>query len=148
MANDLRYKRLVTAKMAGLSGEYASAYGLMDTLLGQFPEDTEVHRLYGNILELDAFTDGVVRPMDPRLRRARWHYRRLMSAQEGGYFAFFDLAEHFSNIGRLRIARHLFLRFVEMCEGVSAEECGDELASSLDWLGANAKDDEARAASS
>lgn len=140
MANDLRYKRLMAAKMAGLSGEYASAYSLMDTLLGQFPYDAEVHRLYGNILELDAFSEDVIRPMDSRLRKARRHYRVLMSDQDGGYFALFDFAEHFANIGRLRIAGHFFRRFVERCEGVSTAECEEELASSLDWLRDNAVD--------
>ena len=60
MANDLRYRRLGRAKMAGLSGDFAVAYKLMDTLLGQFPDDPEIHRLYGNILELDAFSDEIL----------------------------------------------------------------------------------------
>ena len=134
MANDLRYRRLVTAKMAGLSRDYPAAYALMDTLLGQFPDDAEVHRLYGNILELDAFSEEVVRPTDARLRRARQHYRHLMKVGEGGYMALFDLAEHFSNVGKLSVAESLFHLFVKQCEGRPAAECEDELESSLDWL--------------
>jgi len=120
--------------MAGLSGDFAVAYKLMDTLLGQFPDDPEIHRLYGNILELDAFSDEEVYPMDARLRKARRHYRRLMEAGANGYMALFDLAEHFANIGRENVARALFHRFVQECEGRPVQECEEELASSLEWL--------------
>ena len=68
MANDLRYRRLERARVVSLAGKFSAAYKGLDELLRQNPDDIEVHRLYGNVLETDAFSQDDIIPSDARLR--------------------------------------------------------------------------------
>ena len=136
MANDLRYKRLERAKFASLTGEYSVAYKGLDELLRQNPDDIEVHRLYGNVLELDAFSNDDVVSVDTKLKAARRHYRHILSIDSSNPFALFDLAEHFSNIGRNRVASALFEEFLRQSkvQRLDEHEYEDELRRTKAWL--------------
>lgn len=112
MASDLRYKRLATAKMAGLSVAMPLRIGLWINCLVSFlmmPKCIVCTEIFWS---WTLFLEGTVRPMDSRLRKAREHYSHLMISREGGCFALFDLAGYFFNIGKLRVAEHLFRQFV------------------------------------
>src|ERR1700761_964493 len=102
MTNDLRFKRLERARLAGLVGEYEAAYQLLDVLLAHSPGDIEVRRLYGNILEMHAFFEKENLPMSAKLRCARAHYRQIIKTDPANHLAIFDLAEHFANIGKIQ----------------------------------------------
>lgn len=134
MINDLRFKRLERAKLAGLAGEYEAAYHLLDVLLAQAPDDIEARRLYGNILEMHAFSEETDLPMDARLRGARIHYRHIIKIGSGNLLAIFDLAEHFANIGRIQFAGRLFRRFAELHQQSARDEFSDELDEAESWL--------------
>ena len=134
MVNDLRYKRLERAKLAGLAGEYEAGYQLLDVLLAQNPDDIEARRLYGNILEMHAFSEEKNLPTNARLRSARSHYRYIIRIDPANRLAIFDLAEHFANIGRIKFASGLFRRFVALCRQGACEEFADELHEAESWL--------------
>lgn len=122
MVDDLRYKRLTNAKSLALEGDYKAAYDILEVLHQKYPQDLEVRRLYGNVLELEAFALEVTRPMDDRLRRARKHYAFILRASKYDRVAMFDLAEHFSNINKLRVARCLFGEVLARYENDSSDE--------------------------
>jgi len=136
MANDLRYRRLERARVAGLAGKFSVAYKGLDELLRQNPDDIEVHRLYGNVLETDAFSQDDIVPADARLKTARYHYRHILRIDSSNLFALFDLAEHFSNIGRNRAAKSLFEEFLRQSKAQNLDEYEyeDELARTKAWL--------------
>ena len=112
MVDDLRYKRLERAKASALNGDYKSAYSILDALHRKYPEDIEVHRLYGNVLELDAWACETTRPMDERLRSARKHYAHILRTNKHEPMAIFDLAEHFANLNKVSVARRFFAAFL------------------------------------
>jgi len=134
MANDLRYRRLERARAASLAGQFSVAYKWLDEILRQNPDDMEAHRLYGNALEADAFSEDDVMPADARLKAARRHYRHILSVDASNLFALFDLAEHFSNIGKNRVARALFEEFLRQSEAKNLDDYEDELARATAWL--------------
>jgi len=68
MTNDLRYRRLERARVVSLAVKFSVAYKGLDELLRQNPDDIEVHRLYGNVLETDAFSQDDIIPSDARLK--------------------------------------------------------------------------------
>lgn len=134
--NELRYRRLALARVATLAGKFSVAYKGLDELLRQNPDDIEVHRLYGNALETDAFSQDDIIPADARLKAARYHYRCILRIDSSNLFALFDLAEHFSNIGRNRVAKALFEEFLDQskAQNIDDYDCEDELARTKAWL--------------
>jgi tetratricopeptide (TPR) repeat protein len=134
MANDLRYRRLKRARVASLAGQFSVAYKGLDELLRQNPDDIEAHQLYANVLETDAFSEEDVMPTDARLKAARHHYRDILRVDSSNLFALFDLAEHFSNIGKSRVARALFEEFLRQSEAQNLDDYEDELARATAWL--------------
>lgn len=130
MVDDLRYKRLVHAKALALEGNFKDAYGILDGLYRKYPQDLEVHRLYGNVLELDAFSFEVTNPMDERLRRARRHYAFILRVSNYDRVAMFDLAEHFSNIEKVHIAKCFYEEIVARYK----DEASEEVGLAKEWL--------------
>lgn len=130
MVDDLRYKRLTSAKALALAGDYSAAYDILDALHRKYPHDIEVHRLHGNILELDAFAFDVTNPMDERLRSARRHYACILRRNNYDRQAMFDLAEHFSNIDKMYVARCLYEEILARY----GNEKSEEVERSKEWL--------------
>jgi hypothetical protein len=131
MADEVRYRRLAAAKALALAGNYSAAYSVLDALQRKYPQDVEVHRLYGNILELDAFAFELISPMDERLRSARSHYLSILRISNYDKQAMFDLAEHFANINKKRVAKCFFEKFLAFYESEGSEE----VERAKEWLG-------------
>lgn len=130
MADDLRYKRLTSAQSLALAGDYHSAYEILDGLLRKYPDDIEVHRLYGNVLELDAFTSDITNAMDARLRSARRHYTLILRNNNYDRQAMFDLAEHFANINKVSVAQCFYEKFLSRY----GSEKSEEVEHAGEWL--------------
>lgn len=130
MVDDLRYKRLTSAKSLALAGDYCAAYDILDDLCRKYPRDVEVHRLYGNVLELEAFALDVTNPMDERLRSARRHYALILRTNNYDRQAMFDLAEHFANINKVRVAQCFYEKFLSQYGGEESED----VERAKEWL--------------
>jgi hypothetical protein len=135
MTDDLRYKRLQRAKLLAMSGDYEGAYSILNSLHKKYPRDIETHRLHGNVLEMDAFASEVAKPTDVRLKSARKHYAQVFRINKHDQFVLFDLAEHFSNIGKKGLAAHFFKSFLAEHEFESS--LSDEIETARSWLEEN-----------
>ena len=134
MPDDIRFKRLEIAKLAGLSGEYVAAYRILDEMLVCNGCDVEAMRLYGNLLEMDGLGECESLAMRQKFRSARCHYREILRVDPANSYALFDLAEQMVHFRRLHYAAKLYRRFLDVQARANEGGCDDEVSAARRFL--------------
>jgi tetratricopeptide (TPR) repeat protein len=102
MNRELRLRNLEDARALSVEGDYDNALETVQSLLRELPDDVEVLRLYGNILEQKALHLAEVQQTRlvgvPDYHLARQLYERILRLDPGNLLALIDLGDHYKNL--------------------------------------------------
>jgi tetratricopeptide (TPR) repeat protein len=105
---------LERAKSLSLAGAYEEALAIVNGILRAQPQDIEVLRLKGNIIELKVLnrevSSGVLYVQDTEFAAARHCYERILTLEPFNVMALVDLGSHWKNLGEYLKAQEFYGR--------------------------------------
>jgi tetratricopeptide (TPR) repeat protein len=131
-----RINELEEAKMAALSGDYENALRITESVLNHFPDDIDVLRLKGNIIELwiSAEFDAISSmERDIQLKLARACYEKILTLDSKNILVLRDLADHLKDLGEKSGASVLYKKLISILyiDSASGRDVNNELREAL-----------------
>lgn len=102
---------LEQAKRLSLAGEYHEAHHIVDELLNDNPDNLDVLRLKGNILDLEYASKE-----DVSLPPSRYYYEKILTIDSENTLALIDLGDYWLNAEAYEKSLHYYDKAISLLE--------------------------------